>query len=225
MGRCSDVLVYHNAWYFNTHSKVLIQQNEYQFINTSMYCCVAIEQWIVFCNGKNFEIDILEKIVARKPSKVVWLYSWICTWGNYPVASNHIYARAYNTFKQWYIAVLWYFWHESDASILLEPVLSTSSVLYRSKQEGIHLSFTCQKLLMGNPPKFFSAKYLHYTVHYNNWSTWMTFGTIMICACNIVVVAITQPYPTVCINCIDSTVLNIHVVNPEWLYISEYTIL
>ena len=41
---------------------VLIQQNEYQFIDISIYHCVLINE----CNGQNFEIDILRKIIVRK---------------------------------------------------------------------------------------------------------------------------------------------------------------
>ena len=96
-------------------------------IDTSIYWCIAVYwsmncflQWIKLWNWHFIENGCEINLVQYGDS-----HGFIAIWGNYLIAFSKliiIYARASNTFKQWYIAISWYFWH--DTSIHLEPVSS-----------------------------------------------------------------------------------------------------
>ena len=82
---------------------VLVQQNEYRFINVLIYCCVLINE--LFSAMDKTEIDILQKTVERREKT---LYNMMMVMGLYlrklsycfQLANNHLFAKASNTFKQ-----------------------------------------------------------------------------------------------------------------------------
>ena len=106
----------------NVSIHVSIQQNEYEYIDILMYHCVywstnCFLQWIKLWNRHFTEYGCEKNLVRHSDDH--GFYSYLRKLSYY---FQLVHARASNTFKQWYIAVSWYFWH--DALIYLEPVSS-----------------------------------------------------------------------------------------------------
>ena len=128
-----------HAQCFNIFLSIL-PKSSYWWINISVYYCVLINKMFSVMD-KSFEMSRNNMRKSLAPAQsfemtfLIWekaLYSMVILWSILGkivlllsvIANDHIYmnAKASNTFKQWCIVVLRYFWH--NVLILLEPVLS-----------------------------------------------------------------------------------------------------